>query len=393
TDPALIMTCALSGIASQRIRERSGYQSGTIQSLLVKFESHDTMPYRVVLIDEASMINSILFARLMAKIEGDAVVIIVGDDAQLPPIGAGNPLTDAIALNLAPTVMLTQIYRQSADQAIALIANDVRRGIIPSYRESYEDFTFIPVELSNRHALKQSLTSNEFDEAIQTLSHNILAKIAEVTLAELPASREKLQTKQIREYLSAFQVISPMRAYTLGVENLNLLLQDYFNPNPKKKIKTLHGELRLMDKVVHTKNENILSYTPEEFKEGNKPSERRIFNGMCGLVFRIEEEEELAYVYYPNEELIVQYKYEEISTLLSLSYALSVHKVQGMEYDTVVVVMSFSHRIMLGTKLLYTALTRAKGHCIFIGETGAFESACRRLEQSKRITVMQELSH
>lgn len=391
-DPSLIMTCALSGIASQRIRERSGYQSGTIQSLLVRFESHDRFPFQVLLIDEASMINSPLFARLMAKIDPEATVIIVGDDAQLPPIGAGSPLSDAIALNLAPAVMLTQIYRQSPDQAISLIANDVRRGIIPDYREAYEDFTFIPVELPNRHALKRNLSASEFDETIQTLSHNILAKIAEVTLEELPSSREKLKTKQIREYLSAFQVISPMRSHALGVENLNLLLQEYFNPNPKKKVKTSRGELRLMDKVVHTKNENILSYTPDEFKEGAEPTERRIFNGMCGLLFRIDEEEELAYVYYPNEELIVQYKFEGIGNLLSLSYALSVHKVQGMEYDTVVVVMSFSHHIMLGTKLLYTALTRAKGRCILIGESGAFESACRRLEQSKRITVMQEIS-
>lgn len=390
-DPNLIMTCALSGIASQRIRERSGYQSSTIQSLLVRFESHDTIPYKVILIDEASMINSLLFARLMAKIERDATVIIVGDDAQLPPIGAGSPLSDAIALNLAPTVMLTQIYRQSPDQAIALIANDVRKGIIPPYRESYEDFTFRAIDIPNRHALKNTLSASEFEEVLKTHAHNTLAAIAEVTLEHLPRSRQKLQSKEIREYLSAFQVISPMRGNTLGVDNLNLLLQEYFNPNPKKKIKTSRGEFRLMDKVVHTKNENLPSTTPEEFKEGAEPSERRIFNGMCGLLFRLDEEEELCYVYYPNEELIVQYKYDQISDYLSLSYALSVHKVQGMEYDTVVMVMSFSHHIMLNTKLLYTALTRAKGECIVVGESGAFESACRRLEQSKRSTVMQEL--
>lgn len=390
-DPALIMTCALSGIASQRIRERSGYQSSTIQSLLVRFESHDTMPYKVLLIDEASMINSLLFARLMAKIDPDATVIIVGDDAQLPPIGAGNPLSDAIALNLAPTIMLTHIYRQRDDQAIALIANDVRRGIIPPYREEYDDFTFIPLDLPNRYALKNSLSADAFGEALQTHAQNILASIAEVTLEHLEESREKLRAKQIREYLSAFQVLSPMRANTLGVDNLNTVLQDYFNPNPKKKIATRRGELRLMDKIVHIKNENLPSYTPEEFKEGVEASERRIFNGMCGLLFRIDEEEEFAYVYYPNEELIVQYKFEGISEFLNLSYALSIHKVQGMEYDTVVIVMSFSHHIMLNTKLLYTALTRAKGHCILIGESGAFETACRRLEHTRRTTVIHEL--
>ncbi len=182
-----------------------------------------------------------------------------------------------------------------------------------------------------------------------------------------------------------------MRGNTLGVDNLNLLLQEYFNPNPKKMVKTFKGEFRLMDKVVHTKNENLPSTTPEEFKEGIEATERRIFNGMCGLIFRLDDEDEIAYVYYPNEEVIVQYKYEQISDYLSLSYALSVHKVQGMEYNTVVMVMSFSHHIMLNTKLLYTALTRAKEQCIVIGESGAFESACRRLEHTKRSTVMQEL--
>jgi exodeoxyribonuclease V alpha subunit len=287
--------------------------------------------------------------------------------------------------------MLTQIYRQSPDQAIALIANEVRKGIIPNYQESYEDFTFLSVDLPNRYALKNSLTPTEFEEVLKTHAHNTLAAIADVTLKYLSQSREKLESKQIREYLSAFQVISPMRGNALGVDNLNLLLQSYFNPNPKKKVKTFKGEFGLHDKVVHTKNENLPSTTPEEFKEGNDPSERRIFNGMCGLIFRLDEEEELCYVYYPNEELIVHYKYDQIGDYLNLSYALSVHKVQGMEYERVVMVMSFSHHIMLNTKLLYTALTRAKKHCIVVGESGAFESACRRLEHSRRFTVMQEL--
>jgi exodeoxyribonuclease V alpha subunit len=288
--------------------------------------------------------------------------------------------------------MLTHIYRQSPDQAIAVIANDIRRGIIPNYQEKYDDFTFLSVELPNRYALKNSLSAGEFEEVLKTLAHNTLATIADVTLRYLSESRQKLEAKKIREYLSAFQVISPMKGNTLGVDNLNLLLQEYFNPNPKKKIKTHKGEFRLMDKVVHTKNDNLPSTTPEEFKEGTEASERRIFNGMCGLIFRIDEEEELCYVYYPNEELIVHYKFDQVSEYLNLSYALSVHKVQGMEYERVVLIMSFSHHIMLNTKLLYTALTRAKGHCIVVGESGAFESACRRLEHTKRSTVIQELA-
>ncbi|HEX5710162.1 MAG TPA: AAA family ATPase [Sulfuricurvum sp.] len=386
-----IITCALSGIASQRIKERSGYESATIQSLLVKFEGHDTMPYKVVLIDEASMINSLLFARLVSKIDSDATLIIVGDDAQLPPIGAGSPLSDFISLNVAPTITLTHIYRQRSDQAIALIANDVRLGNVPAYQDLYDDFTFTAVDISNRYALKNSLSSTEFEEVIHTNAQNILASIASATLEHLPLSRSHLETKKIKEYLNHFQVISPMRAHALGVDNLNVLLQEYFNPNPKKKIKTHRGEFRLFDKVVHIRNENMPTHTTEEFKDQTDPVERRIFNGMCGLLFKIDEEEEQLSVYYPNEELIVHYTYEGVRDLLSLSYALSVHKVQGMEYENVVLVMSFSHLIMLNTKLLYTAITRAKKRCIIIGESSAFEMGCRRLETTKRNTVIQEL--
>jgi exodeoxyribonuclease V alpha subunit len=386
-----IITCALSGIASQRIKERSGYESATIQSLLVKFEGHDTMPYKVVLVDEASMINSLLFARLVSKIDSDATIIIVGDDAQLPPIGAGSPLSDFISLNIAPTVTLTHIYRQRSDQAIALIANDVRQGVIPEYRETYDDFTFTPVDIANRYLLKQSLSSSEFNEAVQTNTQNILASIAATALVYLPASRQQLETKKIKEYLNHFQVISPMRGNALGVDNLNILLQEYFNPNPKKKIKTHRGEFRLFDKVVHIRNENMPTHTTDEYKEQLESVERRIFNGMCGLLFNINEDDEQLSVYYPNEELIVHYSYENVRDLLTLSYALSVHKVQGMEYENIVMVMSFSHLIMLNTKLLYTAITRAKGHCTIIGESGAFEAACRRLEMTKRQTVIQEL--
>ncbi len=387
-----IITCALSGIASQRIKERSGYESATIQSLLVKFEGQDLMPYQVVLIDEASMINSVLFARLVAKIDPDATIIIVGDDAQLPPIGAGSPLSDFITLGIIPKVMLTHIYRQRNDQAIALIANDIRQGTIPNYHETYDDFTFVTVDIPNRYALKNSLSANEFEDVIHHNTQNILAHIAQNALNHLEVSRTLLQTKKIKEYLNFFQVITPMRGYALGVDNLNILLQEYFNPNPKKKINTTRGELRLFDKVVHIKNENMPTQTTQEFKENGEIVERRVFNGMTGLVFKIDEDEETLSVFYPNEELIVHYTYDNIRELLDLSYALSVHKVQGMEYENVVVVMSFSHTIMLNTKLLYTAITRAKKQCILIGESGAFEMGCKKLETTKRLTVLQELT-
>ena len=390
-DPALIITCALSGIASQRIRERSGYNSTTLQSLLVRFEGNEHFPYKVVLIDEASMINSVLLARVLSKIDSDATLILVGDDAQLPPIGAGSPLSDALCIEWIPHVTLTHIYRQSQDQNIPLIANDIRKGVVPDYKTPSQDFKFYPVEISNRYQLKQSLLASQWEEVLQTLASNILAQLATLVLEELPHSRTYLDQKKIREYLSAFQILSPMKSNTLGVENLNHFLQQYFNPNPKKMVATSKGEFRLYDKVVHTKNDNLLSYSLEAYKNSEDPSERRIFNGMCGLLFKLEDEDEFGYVYYPNEDVVVRYPYEQFNDYLQLSYALSIHKVQGMEYETVVLLMSFSHSIMLNSKLLYTAITRARHKCLIVGESGAFEMGCRRLESTQRTTVIQEL--
>ncbi len=387
-----IMTCALSGIASQRIADTTGFESATIQSLLVKHEERDTFPYSVMLIDEASMINSTLFARLMAKVDKKAVLIIVGDDAQLPPIGAGNVLSDALTLKLAPIVKLTKIYRQSEDQAITLIANEIRKGVVPEYRKKYEDFEFIDVSIPNYYALKQTMTQNELSEVREQNSQAIVAEIVHKVLDSIEKARYRLKNKEIKEYLNYFQVITPMKGGTLGSNNLNVVLQEYFNPNQKKSVKKGSVEFRLMDKVVHTKNENMTSWSGDGFKMGEDAAQRRIFNGMSGLLFKIDEDEEQVFVFYPNEDVVVVYEYEELKSHLMLSYALTIHKVQGMEYDIVVIPMSFTHFIMHNTKLIYTAITRAKHKCILIGEGGAFESACRKFEATRRDTVLLELA-
>jgi len=386
-----IMTCALSGIASQRIADTTGYESATIQSLLVKYEDRDHFPFSVVLIDEASMINSSLFARLVRKISNKAILIVVGDDAQLPPIGAGNVLSDVLSLELAPIVKLTKIYRQSEDQAITLIANDIRKGMVPEYRKTYDDFEFMDVSIQNYYSLKNQLSTTELQELRENNALQIVTQIVHKVVDSIEKARLRLNNKEIKEYLNYFQVITPMKGGTLGSNNLNKVLQEYFNPNPKKCVKKGGGEFRLMDKVVHTKNENMTSWSSDGFKMGEDSSQRRIFNGMSGLLFKIEEDDEQVFVFYPNEDIVVVYEYEEIKSHLMLSYALTIHKVQGMEYDMVVIPMSFSHFIMHNTKLVYTAVTRAKHKCTIIGESGAFESACKKFEATSRDTVLLEL--
>ena len=386
-----IMCTALSGIASQRIAETTGYQSATIQSLIVRYEEKGELPFKVILLDEASMVNSMLFFQLTKMIADDAIFIIVGDDGQLPPIGAGNVLSDMINLELAPTVKLTKLYRQNEKQAIALVANTIRQGQVPSFYDEYDDFHFHEVSIQDHHRQKSSLSQNDFKTLRDENSHKILASMMHLAVDYIPHSRQLLKEKKVLEYLNAFQVITPMKAGILGSENLNNVLQSYFNPSKKESIKKGKFEYRLMDKVVHIKNENMIAFSPDGFKNGSESFNRRVFNGMVGLIFKLDMDEEMLFVFYPNEEVVVQYDFDQLKSHLSLSYALTIHKVQGMEYESVVIPITYSHFIMHNTKLLYTAITRAKEHCYLVGEGSAFSAGCKKLDTTRRQTVLQAL--
>ncbi|MCF6201268.1 MAG: ATP-dependent RecD-like DNA helicase, partial [Hydrogenimonas sp.] len=180
----------------------------------------------------------------------------------------------------------------------------------------------------------------------------------------------------------------------LGSENLNCELQKIFNPNPKQSVKRGLYTFSLYDKVVHIKNENMPACNPDDFKKGVEPTEQRIFNGMIGLIFRIDPQEEECFVYYPNENVVVKYGFDTLADYLSLAYALTIHKTQGMEYECVIIPVSYSHYIMHNRKLLYTAVTRAKDICIAIGESPAFKGACKRVDnRQKRDTLLPLLKN
>ena len=383
-----IVVTALSGIAAQRIHDTTGYKSATIQSLLVAHKEKEQFDYDVVLLDEASMVNSRIFAQLVAKLKEDSYLIIVGDDGQLPPIGAGNVLADIVRYSLIPVVKLTKIYRQSEEQAIALIADSIRKAQVPDYRKEAIDFCFIDVSIPDYFAKKHSLSQEERRALREEHNETILKRLESEAAPFILEARKHLEAKETGRYLTAMQVITPMRSGILGVENLNIRLQKLFNPNPKHAVKRGPYTYGLYDKVVHIKNENMPAWDPEAFKKGLDPVDQRIYNGMIGMIFKIDPEEEECFVYYPTEKVVVRYGFEHLGEYLTLAYALTIHKTQGMEYETVLIPMSFSHYIMHNTKLLYTAVTRAKRMCIVIGEEAAFKSACRRIDTTRRTTVL-----
>ncbi|WP_457596543.1 AAA family ATPase [Hydrogenimonas sp.] len=381
-----IITTALSGIAAQRIHDTTGYRSATIQSLLVAHK--EELPYDVVLLDEASMVNSPIFFQLLSRLKEDAVFIVVGDDGQLPPIGAGDVLGDIVRYELLPVVKLTKIYRQSEETAIALIADAIRRARVPDYEKGYRDFRFVDISIPDFFAKRQSLGESEKRTLRDEHNRKILTRLEEEARPYILAARPLLEVKKIREYLGAYQVITPMKGGVLGAEHLNRRLQLLCNPNPKQKVEKGGYLYGLYDKVVHIRNETMPTWHPGDFKADLEPTDGRIYNGMIGLLFRIDEEEESCYVYYPNEEVVVRYGFEHLGEFLTLAYALTIHKTQGMEYDTVLIPMTYSHYVMHNTKLLYTAVTRAKKMCIVVGEEAAFRGACRRIDTTRRTTVL-----
>jgi exodeoxyribonuclease V alpha subunit len=389
-----IHCCALSGIASQRIADTTGYNSSTIQSLLVKMDNSDKdyFDYKVLLIDEASMVNSVTFYKLFSKIDPDSILIIVGDDGQLPAIGAGDILRDAIKHNLAPICKLTKIYRQNEHQAIALLANEIRKGEVPEYKEKYEDFNFVDVSIPNYYAQKAKLSDYEINTLRNDNNHQILHTILNIASNYIKPMYEHINKKEINKFLTLFQVITPIKSGTLGVENLNINLQRLINNTKQEGIKTKIYEYKLADKVIHIKNENMKAKTQASYKSGHGDFvEKRVFNGQLGMVIKIDHENQKLVVLYPNDDMVVFYDFDMLDGLISLAYCLTIHKTQGMEYDTALIPMSFSHFIMHNTKLLYTAITRAKNMCYVVGEDEAMKSACKKLEITNRQTVIDDL--
>jgi len=383
---------ALSGIAAQRISETTGYSASTIQSLLISNKEKDYFDYKVILLDEASMVNSITFNQIIRKISDDTVFIIVGDDGQLPAIGAGDILRDAIKYDLCPSCKLTKIYRQNELQAIATIANDIRCGTVPIYDKKYEDFSFVDVSIENYYALKNSLTTYEFNKLRNDNSYKILNTILNIASEYIAKIHQYRVEKQINNYLTAFQVITPMKNGTLGVENLNINLQKLLNNNTNKSFSGKLYEYKIADKVIHIKNENMKSLSMQQYKDGSDDFiDRRIFNGMLGMIIKLDFDNKQAHILYPNDDAVVFYDFNTLDSLISLAYCLTIHKTQGMEYDTALIPMSFSHYIMHNTKLLYTAITRAKNMCYVVGEKEAFELACSKLEITQRETVIDDL--
>jgi exodeoxyribonuclease V alpha subunit len=381
-----IVCCALSGVAANRVKKQSGYESMTIHALLGfdnekgGFAKNKDNPIdkAVVLVDEASMVDVGIFYALMQAIDFEnTTMILLGDPAQLPPVGAGEVFSDAISLDLVQNVTLDTIYRQKEDAVIKLFAQEVRYGKVPlAYEKPYGDFYFI-AKCSNA-----AQTQNCHDMILEYIKKLALRFKEEIST---------LAKEDIWAALTHFQIITPMKETPLGTKNLNTLVQTVLHPKQTSQIETGGRVYKLYDKVIHLKNKNMDVILQEEFhKEQRQSKEVRVFNGQIGRIEYIDKDDDSIYVYYPNEKYYALYSTSDFNALhIDLAYAISGHKSQGSEYANVVIPLTMSHYVMLNNKLLYTMMTRAKERLVFVGEKKAFEIGCKRKDETRRLTFMK----
>lgn len=345
-----ICLAAPTGRAARRLSEVTGKKAATIHKLLGyhleegRFErdENDPIDADVIIVDEMSMVDALLMHHLLRAVPMTAVLVLVGDVFQLPPVGPGNVLSDLIDSGRICTFELKEIFRQAQESQIVVNAHRVRAGLMPDLIESD------PVSADTEFYFIEKNTPAAVVETIVTLCRDTIPR--------------GFDLDPVRD----IQVLTPMHKGDAGTLNLNQILQEALNPNPVRTEKK--GRVfRLGDKLMHLKN----NYQKE------------VFNGDIGTVIAIDNEETQLLVDYDGRE--VAYDFDETDEL-SLAYAISVHKSQGSEYPAVVVPMITQHYILLQRNLLYTALTRGQRLVFLVGSRKAVEIALNNDKPHQRLS-------
>lgn len=398
-----IMCCALAGVAANKAKIQSGFDGQTIHSMLgqgangFKYNEGNKLPYKVIVVDEASMISLDIFYHFIKAVDLDYTkVIFIGDPAQLPPVGAGNVFGDLIDSGLMPSVILDVVYRQNEKQAIPMLANQIREGVKPSIDGAYADFKFEDKSIEDYWKLKQKLPESEMKQ-LREKNNGLIVEYIYHTAKNVKVLID--QAKTMTEKLSLFQVLSPIKAGALGVVNLNSILQDAINPDiGQSSIKIGDVYFRKNDKVIQTINKEIMVVRTQDWAEykssGNEDliSIKKVYNGQIGMIMDANAEEGRVVVGFPFEGCVAIYAKNELNTgVISHAFAMSIHKSQGSEFRNVLMPITSAHSYMLSPKLLYTALTRAKTKMIVVGEKNTFISGSKHNTKSVRRTISSEI--
>lgn len=345
---AKILLAAPTGRAAKRMSEAIGREARTIHRLLEYtpkddgFARNEDNPLAcgLLVVDEASMMDTMLAYHLLKAAPLGATIVFVGDVHQLPSVGPGNVLGDLIASGAMPVVELVEVFRQAAESEIVCNAHLINRGELPRLESSKD-------RLSDFYFMRQDDPDRAADIIVDLVKNHIPRRFQLDPFDEI-------------------QVLSPMHKGTVGAANLNLRLQQALNPEGEA---LQRGErfYRLGDKVMQIRN----NY------------EKDVYNGDIGRVSSVDVQEKCLVVRY--DDRYVGYDWEELDEIVA-AYAISIHKSQGSEYPAVVIPLMTQHYMLLQRNLIYTGVTRGKRLVVLVGEPRALAMAVKNNRMQKRYT-------
>jgi exodeoxyribonuclease V alpha subunit len=351
-EPGLsILLAAPTGRAARRLSESTDRDARTLHRLLEAdpergFRRHAGRPVEadLMIVDEASMIDTQLLAGLLEALPPTTALILVGDVDQLPSIGPGQVLADVIASGTVPVIRLTEIFRQAAESGIVRNAHRINQGELPAFPRAEDG-------LADFYGIKVAT-----------------AEAAEARLLELVATR--IPERFGLDPVSEVQVLTPMNRGRMGTQALNELLQRNLNPTPPLALTRGQTRFALGDKVMQLENDY----------------EREVYNGDIGRVTGVDPSTQTLEVTMDGRPL--SYTADELDQL-GIAYAVTVHKAQGSEYPAVVVPLLRQHGRMLRRNLLYTAITRARRLVVLLTEPDALERAVKNVVDLRRTTLLR----
>ena len=358
-----IALAAPTGRAAKRMSEATSMEAKTIHRLLemsydldgrsvFNRNEFDLLDEQIIILDEASMIDSSLMCALLKAIKPGARMIIIGDSDQLPSVGAGNVLRDIIESGRFATVRLCEIFRQAQESLIVTNAHAINRGEMPTLSAKDKDFFFLRRERDR----------------------DIAATVVDLCQNRLPRAYGDMAR-------NGLQVICASRKGEAGTENLNVLLQQALNPRERGKSEHTFREriFREGDRVMQTRNNYDISWTREyDGKEGNG-----IFNGDIGIIESIEVAEREMTVIFDDRRVVYDFSLLED---LEHAYAITVHKSQGSEYPMVVMPMCSASQMLHTRNLFYTAVTRAQNMVVLVGREEIIKEMVENNRRSMRYT-------
>lgn len=345
-----IALLAPTGRASKKLASSTLLPASTIHRFLkwnketddFQINEYNKTFQELIIVDEVSMLDNHLFASLLKGLTSHIKLVLVGDVFQLPSVGPGQILRDLIASDKVPYIMLSQIYRQSENSYIPYLARDIKeKNISDEIFSRKDDYTFIDVKIDN---IKKTIM-----------------KICELS-----------KEKGINE--NDIQILAPMYKGENGIDNLNHIMQNFFNPKSDNKNEITYGftTFRVNDKVL---------------QQVNNP-DCNVFNGDIGYITEIKyktnnrEKDKITINFDGN---YVEYTKEDLQ-MIKHAYAITIHKSQGSEFPHVIIPICHSYNKMLYNKLIYTGISRAKKSLLVLGEKESYLHAINNDYSTNRKT-------